>query len=571
MQSNMSYESMRYGFFVHYIAPSTFYKDGTIVTDPNEAANNFNVEQFVEDISSMKLEYVIFTAWHYLMVPLYPSEVTRKLRPEYYVERDVIGQMIDGLRERGIKVILYTHPRDGHDFLPYDKVRCGWSEKNMDGTSDTPDFDTFDYNKWNSYVLDLYKELMERYANRIDGIWLDGMGPGKFVFGIHRSYSYEYPIVDYVALRKIIKSANPDIAIIHNGYGYQFTADFIMPESFFDFERTHKDTGDWPACHKAMALCFTEGGWSCSGKYGKTRAYIDREGLLRYMIFQMTSATSGGICLAAGPYCGGGWDVDVMDYMTYYGKEISRLGQSLKNVIPSTSWPTNSGDTLNKRNYVFTCSSKDGEYEYVHVMKMPSDGIIHLERPQDGAKLSYPTPMTRGITVDGFTQTEDGVTFKLCGEPDKLDTVIRFKRENNPNAPRWEWINESDKRIRYRDPELWYYDCLKTVDGTRELTHYIGCYEDDTRIAYTAGARFDTYFECDEIELICCTGPRGGKCDVLIDDICVATVSTHSEEEKVCQTVFSSGKLYGGVHTFSVVLKDGELEFDAIRIKLVQG
>ena len=70
MQSNMSYESMRYGFIVHYFAPSTFYKEGTIVTDPNEAANNFNVEQFVEDISSMKLEYVILTAWHYLMVPL---------------------------------------------------------------------------------------------------------------------------------------------------------------------------------------------------------------------------------------------------------------------------------------------------------------------------------------------------------------------------------------------------------------------------------------------------------------------------------------------------------------------
>ena len=60
----------------------------------------------------------------------------------------------------------------------------------------------------------------------------------------------------------------------------------------------------------------------------------------------------------------------------------------------------------------------------------------------------------------------------------------------------------------------------------------------------------------------------GGEIDVLIDDMCVATVSTCSETRKTRTAVFSSGELYGGIHTFSVVLKSGRLEFDALRIRL---
>lgn len=574
MKSEYAYESMRYGFFIHYIAPATFYKDGTKVTDVNEAADNFDVDGFVNDVVATGVEYIIFTAWHYKMVPLYPSEVTKKYRPEMYVKRDLLGEIIDGLKDNGVKVILYTHPRDGHDFEEHDQIRCGWGAGVLEGTRDTPNFDNFDYKKWSGFVLEQYGELFERYGTRIDGIWVDGMGPGKFVFGIHRSYPYEYPIVDYVALRQLAKKINPDIAIIHNGYGYQYTTDFIMPESFFDYERTHRDTGDWPACDKAMALCFTEGGWSCSGKYGEGGAYIDKDGLLRYMIFQMTSASAGGICLAAGPYCGGGWDKDVMEYMTDYGRQLHRLGEGVKNIIPSTSWQTVSGDTLNSKKYVFACSSRDKKYEYIHIMKTPADGIIRLGKSADGARIAYPASMTKNVKVKDFIQNEDGVSFRIEGTPDEVDTIIRFKRENNPNADVWEWINDSDKRIRYQVPEMWTYDCLKTVSdgddiyGGTELVRYLGCYEDDTRIAHKGGARFDTYFECSEIQLVCSMNTNGGSADVLVDDICVATISTKADEHRVREVVFTSGELYGGIHTFSVVTKgDGIFEFDAIKIR----
>lgn len=584
LKPEYTYSKMRYGIFIHYLAGRAPYIDGSIAEDVNESADNFDVPRFVDEIASMHVEYIIFTAWHARAIPLYPSEVTKKWRPDKYIRRDLIGEIIDGLRERGIRVILYTHPRDGHDFEGEDRVNCGWGEGCYIGANvvepehpeastvgevlDTPNPDTFDYEKWNRYTLELYRELAQRYGDRIEGIWTDGMGPGRFIFGIQRAYPYEYPIVNYVDIRKIVKGVNPDLVMIQNAFGYLFSDDYTMTESFFDYERTHKDVADWPACDKATAFCFSESGWAASGKYGQTEIFIDRVGMTKYIILQATCASAGGTCPAAGPYCGGGWDEGVLEYMQAIGSELVKLGDSIRNVVPSTSWPTTSGDSMKSKGYIAACSSDDRVYEYIHILKRPEDGVVRLPASADGATIFNPSPMTSGATVSDFVQNADGVSFRLGGKFDEMDTVIRFRRESNPNAARWIWINDSDKRIRFKKNEDWVYRCLKTYPDGREAEEYNGCYEVDIRKTSTVGARFDTYFEGDEIELIASVDPKGGVIDVLLDDICVATVSTFAETRQNRKAVFTSGELYGGIHTFSVVLKEGTLEFDALHIRV---
>lgn len=578
------YEKLRYGFFVHYIAGHAFYQDGRKAQTIHEAAAGFDVPRFVDEVASMRVEYVIFTAWHAGAIPLYPSEVTRRWRSDKYIERDLIGEIIDGLRGRGVPVILYTHPRDGHDFAEPDRTNCGWGAGHYDlhadpearrwdnvtvrDMLDTPNPATFRHEVWNRYTMELYRELAERYGSRIEGIWTDGMGPGRFLFGIHRSYPYEHPVVNYVDIRRIVKGVNPDLVMIQNAFGYQFSDDFTMTEGFFDFERTHRDTGDWPACEKATAFCFSDAGWAASGRYGETEIHIDRMGMTKYIIFQATCASAGGTCLAAGPYCGGGWDRDVLEYLHAIGEALAPLGEAIRNVVPSSSWPTISGDSMKDKNYVAACSSADRVYEYIHILKMPEDGVVCLPAPADGATLSNPRPLTVGVRLVDFEQNEEGLSFRVTGKPSQIDTVIRFRRCNNPHAAKWVWFNNDDKRIRYRVPEEWTYDCLKTLDDGTELVEYLGCYEADTRRSSVPGARFDTFFEGHEIELIACLQPEGGRVDVLLDDICVATVSTCSETRQNRVAVFRSGELYGGIHRFSVVVKDGLLDFDALRIRV---
>jgi hypothetical protein len=364
MKSVYSYEKMRYGLFVHYVAGQAYYKDGTRVIDINECTDGFDVLRFAEEVASMGVEYLIFTAWHARAIPLYPSEVIAKWRPDKVIKRDLVGEIIDAVRERGVKVILYTHPRDGHDFEDEDRINCGWGEgyyvePEKDGVSprawfdmtakelkDSPNPDTFDYETWNQYTMEMYEELIRRYGSRIEGIWTDGNGPGRFTYASHISDPYRYPVVNYAQLRQLVKGINPDLVIVQNSFGYLFSDDYEMSESFFGFEYSHKDINDWPACEKAIALCFSSAGWSPSKAYGDTEILIDLIGMTKYLIFQATSASAGGCCLAAGPYCDGGWDEGVLEYLQEMGKNLVPLGESVKNIVPSTSWPTISGDSI---------------------------------------------------------------------------------------------------------------------------------------------------------------------------------------------------------------------------------
>ena len=566
MKPTYAFESMKYGFFVHYIAPLAVYKDGSSPKTLDEAADGFDVPGFADAIEAMGVEYLIFTAWHYRAIPLYPSRVTEAWRPGCSVKRDLVGEVIDAVRSRGISVFLYTHPRDGHDFIGEERVACGWGEGDWEGHADTPNPETFDYARWNQYTQALYEELMERYGDRIDGIYTDSMGPGRFTFEYHYSAAYEHPIVDYLALRGIIKRANPDIALIQNGFGWLFSNDFTMPEGFFGFEVNHP-VELWPACEKSLAMTpFSQ--WAASGHYGENVSRCSAEDLARFTLFEASCTTAGGVCWASGPYCGGGWDVGVMETMTELKCILHRIGEGLKNVVPSTSWPTISGDTLKSRGYVFECSSHDRVYEYIHIMRMPGDGVIKLPVPQDGALLSHPRVLTPGVVLSDFVQDESGVRFSLTGTFDPVDTVVRLRRTNNLNAPKWTWYNDSDKRFRYT-PNDWTYECFGGEPGSPDQrVKTLGCFEYDARRAVRDGARVDGWFEGSVVEVYGTLDPEGGVADILIDDMRVATIDTRSPQRKTRVLHYVSPDLYGGCHTLSIVSRgQGGFEFDAIRVR----
>ena len=258
----------RYGFFVHYVACGAVCKDGTRPADIQEAADRFDVPGFVRDIAAMKVDYLIFTAWHFRMMPLYPSAVTEAVRPGCSCRRDLLGEIIDGIKKQGIGVILYTHPRDGHDFVGAERTDCGWGEGFFrDGDIDSPgdpNPDTFDYLKWNAYVQALYHELIDRYGGRIDGIYTDSAGP---CYMKSNWPDYARPIVDYLGIRRTVK-ADPRRVLIQNGSGCEFSNDFVMPESYFGFERV-LPVRQWPACRKALAASpFLNGQWGVSRNYG---------------------------------------------------------------------------------------------------------------------------------------------------------------------------------------------------------------------------------------------------------------------------------------------------------------
>ncbi len=557
------YEKWRYGLFVHYIAAYAYDADFVKADDPVSAAEGFEVEKFAEDVSKMGVQYVVFTAWHALAQPLYPSEVTKRWRPGVNcAERDLIGEVIDALNAKGIHVILYTHPRDGHDFDEANRLATGWGmgheETETRKSLDTPDFNNFCYEKWNKYTTELYAELLGRYGDRIEGIWVDGMGPGRFGTIFENSMPYEYPIVNYLDIRSIIKGKNPRIPMIQNMTGDRYNCDFAMPEMYYGMEhRTPYE--DWPACRKALAFC-PFGGWTPVGKKGPDTCWIAPEKLFEFMVLEATCASAGGMCLAASPYRGGEWETGAVEKLEKLGLMLAELKESFRGIVPSRSWPTVSGDTLRSKNYICAAESEDGRREFIHVLRIPEGGKVILPKPEDGASFRNPVIMAGSAKIASYEINENGIEIVLEGGEDSADNVIRLDRTPKAAEDEVFWINDTEQEIVYQG--TWGYYCFC---GDKQWCR--GYYEYDEHSAVENGAKLQFAFDGDIVEIY---GPKGqglGTADVIIDNMKAGTINEFSENEEKRALLFRSTNLYGGRHTLRLIKTGGDkFSFDAAKI-----
>ena len=66
------FKTLKYGVFSHY----NYWSSGN--GDVNDAANAFNAEQYASDLATAGVQYVVWTAWHGNMFPMFPSQAAAK-------------------------------------------------------------------------------------------------------------------------------------------------------------------------------------------------------------------------------------------------------------------------------------------------------------------------------------------------------------------------------------------------------------------------------------------------------------------------------------------------------------
>lgn len=435
-----NYRSMKYGFFVHYVwggdaYSATINKDGSMPTGLDDLANRFDAEGFARDLKTMGVEYVLFTAWHADMNMLYPSKVMEKWRPGHSAKRDLIGDMIKACKARGVQVLLYTHPRDGHDFTDVDMAKTGWAR----GQGSQPDWDRWDRAKWNDFINESYAELVDRYGKDILGLYLDE-GSGE---------ADSYRVVDYPRLRKTITAKNPHLLMMQNDYGNLYTADIGNMEVFYNHSHNTPDGDLWTAYKIPISVVAGSIFWAAfpegraepaqrSAKIGfNPWIQFTPESMFRYTVLQAGSNTDGGGTLwAAGPYAGGGWESGVLDRMRKTGELIKPIERSIKNTYPSSSYRTAAGTRISNLAWGVATRSTDDRIEYIHVLNAPTNGstTLKLPPPADGKKFEKAVLLKNSKTVS-FRQNAEGLTLTLPeGEKwDVLDTVIALKV--SPDSP----------------------------------------------------------------------------------------------------------------------------------------
>jgi alpha-L-fucosidase len=122
-----AFRSMRYGLFSHVVYSLTISPDaGRSYKSLDEFADGFDVKAYADQVKSMGVEYVFFTAWHRAMYNLGPNAALEKWLPGHTAKRDVIAEVAEALNERGIKLIIYAHPNDGHDLKKEEQERVGF-------------------------------------------------------------------------------------------------------------------------------------------------------------------------------------------------------------------------------------------------------------------------------------------------------------------------------------------------------------------------------------------------------------------------------------------------------------
>lgn len=288
------FSGLRLGLFLHYVYfdPERDYYWGPLgrhqhgpATTLDDLADGLDVEDIASSAEAMGAEYVIFTAWHADMNLMYPSAVMAHWRPGHAARRDVIGDLLAALHARGIELMLYVHPSDGHDFPEADAAALGWQSP--------------PYTRWRRFITEIFTELTFRYRGQLLGYWVDGGTPPQIDGALDQLYGE-------------VKALDPGMVVVQN--------EGLDENSF----RRWADDGcrEWinppyPSTDLQSAAVITGAWWAESGLLLWTPE-------LAYRNLVLQAATmghrGGGVAYSTGPYTGGAWEPGVPEFFAALGR-----------------------------------------------------------------------------------------------------------------------------------------------------------------------------------------------------------------------------------------------------------
>jgi hypothetical protein len=384
------------GLFVHYTLGT--YHDGHYggtwtgpngqpATDLNSVANGLDVKALADVAEGMGAQYIIFTAYHAGMNLMYPSPFWEKVFPNKVSKRDLIGDLADALKAKGIPLILYVHPDDRHDLTTEEQKRAmnrGYSgQYNATQRSGRRPKDP----TWQSTYVRLIDEIGSRYGGRIIGYWEDG------------------GLSDGPAVKAVMLEHTPDAAIWKNG-------GWSGPPTTLIGSETENRQEQWAAT--------VAGNWWASG--GKLTRSL-REMYRTTVLWAATQGqVNGGIAWAAGPYVNNQWETGVAEAFKELGQLMHANGQAIYGTVASTSYVT----TPNAQpKWGVATDSADSSTVYLHVFDPPKDTSLQIGKASDGRVFARATLLSNGKAVK-LRATDEGyvLTLPKAERWSDVDTVV---------------------------------------------------------------------------------------------------------------------------------------------------
>ena len=124
-----------------------------------EAVSRFSPSSYVDQVAGAGAQYVIFTGTHALQMLPAPSAAIDRIAPQRTTRRDLIGELADACRSRGLHFILYYNHSCNHGDDPAWEHAVGYHAP--------------DKTRLASNLLDIIREVGARYGGRVEGWWFD--------------------------------------------------------------------------------------------------------------------------------------------------------------------------------------------------------------------------------------------------------------------------------------------------------------------------------------------------------------------------------------------------------------
>jgi hypothetical protein len=400
------FRSMRYGIFIHNVYKLSGEPDGMPYQTPEEFAELFDVHAFADQMASIGVEYVIFTAWHYRMYCLGPNAALDRWLPGHTTKRDLIGEVADALDTKGIGLVIYAHPNDGHDLHTEEQTRVGYVRFDKSLPQPMPLF--------NDFINEVYAEFAERYSHKpnVLGFWWD-------------SWAADGNRIDARRLRDTVRTKFPGAIIVSNSWGPGWGKPVDVSCVELNTPQTSDDI-DLFLARKTHQTTTFQGTWWRGNAQAAGTPKFGAETIFRVTVLNAGAGAPGGMCWATSPLADGktwGSDGEPLRTLVQVGGSLKPIRESVCGVAPSKNWLLSDRTTFSMAPAYVATRSFDGTKEYVHVLKPPSGRSLVLGKPEERFGSAR---LLRNGHVVSMDQQPAHVRLTL-GEHDQwdlLDTVI---------------------------------------------------------------------------------------------------------------------------------------------------
>jgi alpha-L-fucosidase len=365
-------------------------------------ADRFCPEDWADRAAEAGMKYMVITAKHHEGFCLWDTALTDYKAPNTPAGRDLLGEVLEAFRSRGIRTGLYYSLIDwDHPHFPIDPLHP---------ERDAPDAiernRSRDVTVYQEYMRGQLTELLTGYG-QIDVLWMDFSYPTSEHKGLKGKGHLDW---DSRALLDTVRGLCPGI-LVNNRLDLLDSADFHTPEQYTLVEPVQAGGKPvlWEACHTLS------GSW---GYHRDETTWKNPEQLLRLLVESVS--LGGNLLMNVGPTARGEFDDRAKAALGVYADWMSAHGESVHGCgaagfeAPSGCFYTRKDDRL-----------------FLHVFAWP---FCHLHLRGMAEKVSSATLMLDGSEIllrKGPIKDPLGVMDPQGGD-DLLTLVLPVKKPETP-------------------------------------------------------------------------------------------------------------------------------------------